>query len=125
MKKIIYVWVLGSLFFILILSSCDFFKTKRANVVLIRGIDVEVHTDLLDEYIEYLGRVKNIGEDRAENVKITINTFNMNNARISVDTRYIAMFLEPGEQEGFELRVYCDVEQYDHYTYKITWSEPD
>jgi len=124
MKKLTYIWALVSLFFILTFPSCDFFKTNRANVVLISGIDVKVDSGLL-EYIVYLGRVKNIGDDKAENVKITIDTFNKNNARISVDSRYIAMFLEPGEQKGFELRVYCDVEQYDHHTYKITWSEPD
>jgi len=124
MKKLTYISVLFSLFFILILPSCDFLKKKHADVVLLGEINVIVH-DQWYGYIEYIGEVKNIGNATAEMVEIKFNTYNKNNELISVDSKAIALFLEHGEEAGFELHAYCDVEQYDHYTYNIKWSEAD
>ena len=124
MIKLIYTSVLVILFIILILPSCDIFKDKRANVVLLGEINVIIHNDWYG-YLEYIGEVKNIGNDTAEMVEIKFNTYNKNNELISVDEGSIALFLDPGEVEGFEVSAYCDVEQYDHYTYNIKWLEPD
>ena len=108
----------------LLLIACDKNPTepeKHANVVL-EG-EIIVRQGIFDS-VEYLGKVKNIGDADARLTTIIFDTYNKDNELISVDSGFIGLIaISPGRVASFD--VWTDVNwiDYDHYEYQIDWQK--
>ena len=104
--------------------ACDKISSllnPHANVVLEGEITVWKG---LGNLVQYKGRLKNIGDADAYSTTITFDTYNKDNELISVDS-WIPLigYFEPGEVQSFTVYTPVKWEEYDHYEYKIDWSE--
>ena len=104
--------------------ACDKISSllnPHANVVLEGEITVQKG---VFNYVQYLGKVKNIGDGEARLVEIIFDTYDKDNKLIAVDSGFsMPMSLDPGEIGSFDIWGDAQYEDYDHYEYKITWEE--
>jgi hypothetical protein len=110
-----------------VLVSCDLFNPKKfANVIMVEGPKKE---DAGDSF-SYTGQVRNIGEGKANWVKVYINIFDwMNNPMVSNLAVIDRNHLEPGESStwrvvfndaDYEIRDLMDPSL---TTYDIDWTD--
>ena len=110
-----------------ILVSCDLFNPKKfANVIMVDGPKMEG----IGDSFYYTGRVRNIGEGKANWVTVYINIFDwMNNPMVSNLAVIDETHLEPGESStwrvtfndaDYEIR---DLMDPSYTTYDIDWTD--
>ena len=104
--------------------ACDknpFASEKHANVILEGEIVVK---EQWSYYIQYLGKVKNVGNGDAKWVRVIVETYGKDNKLTGVDSGSTEpSSLAPGEIGAFDIGTSVKCEEYDHYEYKITWNE--
>ena len=104
--------------------ACDKISSllnPHANVVL-EG-EIIVRQDSVG-WVDYLGKVKNIGDADAYSITIIFDTYGKDGKLISVDSDLIMPYtLSPGRIASFDAWTTVDWEDYDHYEYKIDWNE--
>jgi len=108
----------------LICLSCNNNPTepeKEANVILEGVITVQKG---IGSWVQYLGKVKNVGNGKAKWIRITFETYDKDNKLTAVDTGYPSPSpLDPGEVALFDVQTTVEWEKYDHYEYRITWED--
>ena len=104
--------------------ACDKISSllnPHANVVLEGEIIVK---EQWSYYVHYLGKVKNIGNADAKWIRVIIETYGKDNKLTGVDSGSTEpSSLAPGEIGAFDIGTSVKCEDYDHYEYKIDWSE--
>ena len=104
--------------------ACDKISSllnPHANVVLEGEITVQKG---MGSWVQYLGKVKNIGDGDAERIRITFETYDKDNKLTAVDTGYPSpSSLDPGEIGLFDVQTTVDWGKYDYYEYTIYWEE--
>lgn len=93
----------------------------EANVIL-EG-EITVQEGFLST-VQYLGKVKNIGNREANSVLITFDTYDKNSKLVATNSGLTSPWsLDPGEIGSFDITAFIDYIDYGYYECRIHWEE--